>query len=50
MAYMHAAFHPALEPNVPGYWFLMQIGMIIRFFTSLPASWWLIRKGWKEAM
>jgi uncharacterized protein DUF4396 len=50
MAYMHAAFHPALEPNDPRYWFLMQIGMIIGFFTSLPANWWLIRKGWKEAM
>jgi hypothetical protein len=47
---MHAAFHPALEPNDPRYWFLMQIGMIIGFFTSLPAKWWLIRKGWKEAM
>ncbi len=50
MWWMHFAFHPALEPSDPRYWFLMQIGMIIGFFTSLPANWWLIRKGWKEAM
>jgi Domain of unknown function (DUF4396) len=43
-------FHPRLEPTKPEYWFLMQVGMIIGFFTSYPANWWLIRKGWKEAM
>jgi hypothetical protein len=28
----------------------MQVGMIIGFFTSYPANWWLIRKGLKEEM
>lgn len=50
MWWMHAAFHPTLEPSDPRYWFLMQVGMILGFFTSFPANWWLIRKGWKEAM
>ncbi|MDQ2842642.1 MAG: DUF4396 domain-containing protein [Acidobacteriota bacterium] len=50
MAWMHSAFHPHLKPSDPSYWFLMQIGMIIGFFTSFPANWWLINKGWKEAM
>ena len=48
MAWTHALFR--LEPDKPQYWFLMQIAMVIGFFTSYPANWWLIRKGWKEAM
>lgn len=47
---MSRHFHAMLEPNQPEYWFLMQVGMVIGFFTSYPANWWLIRKGWKEAM
>ena len=50
MGWMHNHFQPRLEPNDPRYWFLMQIAMVIGFFTSFPANWWLIRKGWKEAM
>jgi Domain of unknown function (DUF4396) len=50
MFWMHRHFQPQLEPKQPEYWFLMQIGMIIGFFTSYPANWWLIRRGWKEAM
>ncbi len=50
MFWMDHHFHPHLKPNTPEYWFLMQIGMIIGFFTSYPANWWLIRKGLKEAM
>lgn len=50
MFWMNHHFHPRLEPTTPDYWFLMQIGMIIGFFTSFPANWWLIRKGLKEAM
>lgn len=30
--------------------FLMQVGMVIGFFTAWPANVWLIRKGIKEAM
>lgn len=50
MGWMHHHFHPALEANDVRYWFLMQIAMVIGFITSYPANWWLIRKGWKEAM
>jgi hypothetical protein len=50
MFWMSKHFHPSLEANQPEYWFLMQIGMIIGFFTAYPANWWLIRSGLKEAM
>ncbi len=50
MFWMHRHFQPRLQPNQPEYWFLMQVGMIIGFFTAYPANWWLIRKGLKEAM
>lgn len=50
MFWMDHHFHPHLKPTDPAYWFLMQIGMIVGFFTSYPANWWLIRRGWKEAM
>jgi len=29
---------------------MMQIGMVIGYFTSYPVNWWLIEKGIKEAM
>jgi len=32
------------------HWFQMQVGMIIGFFTSYPANWFLLRAGLKEAM
>jgi len=41
---------PHLEPTEPGYWFMMQIGMVLGFFTSYPLNWWPIKVGWKEAM
>ncbi len=52
MALMSLVFYPDphLHPSSPVYWFLMQIGMIIGFFTSWPMNVWLIRKGIKEAM
>jgi hypothetical protein len=43
-------FHPHLEPVQPLFWFMMQIGMIIGYFTSYPMNWWLIKQGVKEAM
>ncbi len=43
-------FHPALQPNDPVFWFMMQIGMIVGFATTLPVNWWLVRVGIKEAM
>lgn len=42
--------HPHLEPTDPGYWFMMQIGMVLGYFTSYPMNRWLIKLGWKEAM
>ncbi|MHB1787390.1 MAG: DUF4396 domain-containing protein [Acidimicrobiales bacterium] len=42
--------NPHLRPDHAAYWFLMQIGMIIGFFTAWPANVWLIRRGIKEAM
>ncbi len=41
---------PHLEANSVVFWFMMQVGMIIGFFTSYPANVWLIRRGVKEAM
>jgi hypothetical protein len=52
MALMVFVFFPEhhLHPDTAAYWFLMQIGMVIGFFTALPANAWLIRRGIKEAM
>jgi hypothetical protein len=53
MALMAFVFFPAphsLMPNAVSFWFLMQIGMMIGFFTSWPANAWLVRRGIKTAM
>lgn len=42
--------HPHLYPTQAGYWFMMQVGMVLGFFTSYPMNRWLIKAGWKEAM
>jgi hypothetical protein len=42
--------HPHLTPLQPGYWFMMQIGMVLGYFTAYPMNRWLIRARWKEAM
>ncbi|EDH0916611.1 DUF4396 domain-containing protein, partial [Listeria monocytogenes] len=39
-----------LEPNKIEYWFIMQIAMLIGFFTSYPINWYLVKKGIKHAM
>jgi hypothetical protein len=39
--------HPHLHPTQAGYWFMMQIGMILGFFTSYPANRWLIYESCK---
>jgi hypothetical protein len=41
---------PHLHPDSPVYWFFMQIGMVLGFFTAWPVNVWLIRAGIKEAM
>jgi hypothetical protein len=46
-------FFPApdqLMPSSAAYWLLMQIGMIVGFFTSWPANVWLVNRGIKIAM
>ena len=43
-------FHPALKPDSPVFWFMMQIGMIVGFATTFPVNWWLVKIGVKEAM
>ena len=52
MALTFFVFFPdsPLRPTQPAYWLMMQIGMILGFFTSYPMNRWLIKAGWKEAM
>ena len=52
MALMSFVFFPQphLHPDSPVYWFGMQIGMVLGFFTAWPVNVWLIRKGIKEPM
>lgn len=38
------------NPTQPVFWFMMQIGMTIGFFTSYPANIWLVKKGIKHGM
>jgi hypothetical protein len=42
--------NPHLEPTQPLYWFMMQIGMVIGYFTSYPMNSLLVGWGLKEAM
>ncbi len=37
-------------PDVPEFWFVMQVAMLAGFATSYPVNWWLIRAGIKEKM
>jgi hypothetical protein len=53
MAIMTFVLFPApnnLATSSAAFWFLMQIGMIIGFFTSWPANVWLVRRGIKVPM
>jgi Domain of unknown function (DUF4396) len=53
MALMTFVFFPAphhLMPSSIAFWFLMQIGMIIGYFTSWPANLWLVKRGIKVPM
>jgi Sec-independent protein secretion pathway component TatC len=43
-------FGTELEKTDPVFWLMMQVAMLAGFLTSYPVSWWLIRKGIKEAM
>jgi hypothetical protein len=53
MAIMAFVLFPAphhLMPSSVAYWLLMQIGMMIGYFTSWPANVWLINRGIKVPM
>lgn len=51
MALFHLVlFDPPLAIDTAAYWFMMQIGMILGFFTAYPVNAWLVRRGIKEAM
>ena len=51
MALYHLViWDPPLSVASSGYWLMMQIGMIVGFFTAWPVNVWLIRRGWKEKM
>ena len=53
MAVMAFVLFPApdhLMPNSVAFWLLMQVGMIIGFFTSWPANVWLVKRGIKVPM
>jgi hypothetical protein len=53
MATMAFVLFPAphhLMPSSAAYWLLMQIGMIIGYFTSWPANVWLVNRGIKVPM
>jgi hypothetical protein len=51
MALFHLVFwDPPLDVASPAYWWQMQIGMVLGYFTSWPVNSWLIKRGWKEAM
>lgn len=53
MAVMAFVLFPApdhLMPTSPAYWLLMQIGMVIGYFTSWPANVWLVSRGIKVPM
>ena len=50
--WMALAHYALIDPpiNSAGHWFLMQIGMLLGFLTSLPVNRWLLTKGVKEPM
>lgn len=52
MAFMQLVLFtkPHLHPDHAAYWLLMQVGMVLGFFTAYPVNVWLIRRGVKEAM
>jgi len=51
MALTHLVlWRPPLTIASPGYWLMMQVGMVAGFFTAWPMNAWLIRRGWKERM
>lgn len=48
--YQELIFPPGLPKTTATYWMLMQVSMILGFFTALPVNHWLIERGVKEKM
>ena len=48
--YNQLIWSPPLPHDSAPYWMMMQLSMILGFFTAMPVNAWLIEKGWKEAM
>lgn len=48
--YQKLIFSPGLPKDTATYWMLMQLAMILGFFTAWPVNSWLVRKGVKERM
>lgn len=47
--YQEVIFSPGLSKTTAAYW-MMQLSMILGFFTAMPVNAWLVRIGWKEKM
>ena len=43
-------FQPPLKIDTSGHWLMMQIGMIVGYFTAWPVNRWLVQTGVKEKM
>ena len=51
MALSHfVIWQPALKVDTSGHWFMMQVGMIVGYFTAWPVNRWLVQSGIKEKM
>lgn len=48
--YQRLIWNPGLPKTTATYWMMMQLAMILGFFTAMPVNAWLIRKGLKEKM
>lgn len=43
-------WQPPLHIGTAAHWWMMQVGMVVGYFTAWPVNRWLLRKGWKEKM
>ncbi len=51
MALSHfVIWQPPLPIDTSGHWFMMQVGMIVGYFTAWPVNRWLVQSGIKEKM
>lgn len=51
MALSHFVVWPSPPPiDSSVHWWMMQLGMVVGFFTAWPVNRWLVVKGWKEKM